>query len=116
MIDISESELIEFFETLPLEQTQEEKEFFGSICFKIESDSSTLIFDVSKNFCDLFVEWKKCAVPDNKISIEMKQLISLEIVKDKPNSVPFLRAKSFNNCSILIWNKPKISIKVRNTE
>ncbi|MEN8127167.1 MAG: hypothetical protein ABFR90_05090 [Planctomycetota bacterium] len=59
MIDINESDLIEFFETLPTNEPNEEKEFFGSTHFDVNNSGCHLSFDISSNFADLYIDLKQ---------------------------------------------------------
>jgi hypothetical protein len=53
MIKIDEHDLIEFFEELPLSQTNEEKVFFGTIVFEIIKEGIVFTFSISEHFRDV---------------------------------------------------------------
>ena len=111
MINIDESELIDFFEVLPAKEPKEEKEFFGSLQFDVYSSGYHLSFNVSSHFADLYVELKKDSDEEPVASIIMKDIKEFEIVRDKQNKPPFLRACCTASQSIEIRTKPRLIVK-----
>jgi hypothetical protein len=111
VININESNLIEFFETPPTKQTNDEKEFFGTTIFDVKNLGQNLHFCISSHFSDLYIELKGNIDEKPTISLHMENLKELKIVQDKQSMPSFLRA-SCTTSSVEIRTKPRLSINI----
>ncbi len=87
MLKIDETELIEFFETLPLEQDPGEKEFFGTTIFEIQQDGLHLTISFSAHYHDCYLDLKTDQAQKPFLELKFYNVQEVKVKHDKPGSL-----------------------------
>ena len=79
MIEVNETELIEFFETMPEPLSQDEREFFAAPYFRKSIGDLELRFSVSAHFGDLILSLHYAGVSEPILDMRLSQVASVAI-------------------------------------
>ena len=124
MLEIDETELIEFFGVLPSEQNPEEKEFFGTTIFDVHQDGLHLSISFSLYDDTCYLDLKTEQVEKPLLELRLKQVWEVRVLRDKPNSTPILQVKAQGASEskidagsvqvIQVRVQPRLHVRVRN--
>jgi hypothetical protein len=122
MLEIDETELIDFFGVLPTEQDPEEKELFGTTIFDIHQDGLHLSVSFSA-YCDDFSLDLKTEEAENPfLELRLYGVREVKVKRDKPivNPVLWILVQENDEAGessvqvVCLEVEPKIRIRVRN--
>jgi hypothetical protein len=112
MLDLDETDLIEFFSVLPEPQPLDERESFDAPLFVKSIDGVTVTFSISflrhDLYCDLSLENKS----DDLLRSSVSNVVVVRIEKDSDGR-SWLRALSENGSKFALSVEPRITIQIQ---